>query len=98
MDYKIIWTEPAISDLKDAVDYIARYNSSAALRVGNELLLAVEVLATFPRIGPSYPRGEQGNIREIISEKYRIFYQIFPEKKTVEILCVWHGSRDEPNL
>lgn len=98
MDYKVVWTEPAIENFKDAVAYVARFDSSAALRIGNELLCAVEVLATFPRIGPSYPRGEQGNIREIISEKYRIFYEIFPEKKTVEILCVWHGSRAEPNL
>jgi len=58
----------------------------------------VEILATFPHIGPRYPRGRQSRVREIVCRRYRIFYRVIEERKVVEILTVWHGARDEPDL
>ncbi len=96
MDFKIIWTEPSIANLKEIVEYIALDNSDAAYKQGKDILNSVKVLGTFPFIGPPYPRRSKGNIREIICGKYRIFYEVFPDRKCVEIHHVWHGARKDP--
>jgi toxin ParE1/3/4 len=98
MDFKIVWTEPAVQNLQDATAYISRDNLEAAVRFGNELFQHVEVLNTFPHIGPVYPRGSNGNVREIVFRKYRIFYRVNENQKAVEILAVWHGARQEPSF
>jgi toxin ParE1/3/4 len=95
MDFKVIWTDPAIENLQEITAYISRDNSVAAVKFGDELFHHVEVLETFPFIGPTYPRGERGPTREIIFRKYRIFYRVSEERKLVEILAVWHGARDD---
>ena len=98
MDYKIVWTEPALSDLQEITDYIARDNPSAAAQVGGEIIEHVEILSSFPHIGPRYPRGSSGRNREILCGSYRVFYRVIAELKRVEVLTVWHGARQEPNL
>ncbi len=92
MDCKIIWTNPALEDLREIVTYISGDNPDAARRVGMDIYETVTLLATFPLIGPAYPRGSNGKIREIVSWSYRIFYRANPKKKTVEILTIWHGA------
>jgi plasmid stabilization system protein ParE len=37
MDCKIIWTEPALEDLRQIVAHISRENPEAALRVGSDI-------------------------------------------------------------
>jgi plasmid stabilization system protein ParE len=58
----------------------------------------VQILASFPFIGPAYPRGASGPLREIVFRPYRIFYDVNERQRTVEILHVWHGARDEPSF
>ncbi len=98
MDFKIIWTESAIDDLKDICTYISRDNPSASATTGKGILGHVKILETFPLIGPAYPRRSSGVIREIVYGNYRIFYEVLNETKTVHILRVWHGARGEPNF
>jgi toxin ParE1/3/4 len=98
MDFKIVWTEPAIQNLREITAYISQDNPSAAVKLGAELFRHVEVLETFPFIGPAYPRGSGKEIREIIFRKYRIFYRVREDRKLVEILTVWHGAQDNPAL
>lgn len=96
MEFKIIWTEPALADLEAIRDYIAQVNVEAAERIGWDIIRHVEILATFPLIGPTYPRGSKGTTREIISGNYRIFYRVIEANKVVQILTIWHGAREEP--
>ena len=98
MDYQVIWSDAAIANLHEICADIARDNPTAALRVGNGLLAHARVLATFPFIGPAYPRGARGRLREIVHRPYRIFYDVDEENQRVEILHVWHGAREEPKL
>lgn len=98
MDYQVIWTDTAIADLNDLCTYIAQDNPRAAERVGRGLLDHVRILATFPFIGPAYPRGARGPLREIVFRPYRIFYDVSEEARRVEILHVWHGARREPEF
>jgi addiction module RelE/StbE family toxin len=98
MDFKIIWSDSAISDLKSICEYIARDKPEAAERVGRGILDHVKILETFPLIGPAYPRRSSGSIREIVYGKYRIFYEVGSDAKVVHVLRVWHSAQDEPNL
>jgi addiction module RelE/StbE family toxin len=98
MDFKINWSDSAISDLKQICTFISRDNPSAAQKVGQGILDHVSILETFPFIGPAYPRRSSGTVREIVFGKYRIFYEILSEPKAVNVLRVWHSARGEPNL
>jgi toxin ParE1/3/4 len=96
MDFKIIWSDAAIADLQEVCSYVAQDDPQAAGRLGRGILDHVRVLASFPFIGPTYPRGARVTLREIVFRSYRIFYDVSEEFLSVEILHVWHGARDEP--
>jgi toxin ParE1/3/4 len=98
MDYKVIWSDAAIADLHEICAYIARDDPQAALRMGRGILAHVRILSSFPLIGPTYPRGARGPLREIVYRSYRIFYDVSDTSHSVEILHVWHGAREEPEL
>ena len=97
MDYKIIWSDAAIADLHDICSYIARRNAQAAGRMGYAIMNHVGILDSFPFIGPTYPRGSKGSLREIVYRSYRIFYDVSEASKIVE-MHVWHGAREEPTF
>ena len=98
MDFKVTWSDAAIADLQEICVYIARDNPQAAERMGRGILDHVRILASFPFIGPTYPRGAQGPLCEIVFRPYRIFYDVSEESGNVEILHIWHGARQEPNF
>ena len=96
MGYKILWSKPAIDDLGEIGDYIAKNDPQAAMKVGRALLDHVMILETFPHVGTPFPRHGHGPIREILCLNYRIFYRIQTKGQVVEIVRIWHGCRDEP--
>jgi len=98
MDFKIIWSDAAIADLQEVWTCLAQHDPQAAARTGRGILAHVRVLANFPYIGPAYPRGSRGTLREIVVRPYRIFYDVSEDSQRVEILHVWHGARDEPTF
>lgn len=95
MECKVIWTDPAIGDVREIVAYIARDNAEAAGRIGQDIIATVEVLAAFPLIGPRHGDAQLGEIREVLCWNYRIFYRVLPKKRLVEILHIRHGARRE---
>ncbi len=98
MDFKVIWSDTAIADLHDTCSYIARHDPQAAGRLVRGILDHVRILSSFPFIGPTYPRGSRGSLREIVFRSYRIFYDVSESPRSVEILHVWHGARVEPTF
>jgi plasmid stabilization system protein ParE len=96
MDCKIIWTDPALEDLREIVACISGANPDAARRVGLDIYESVAILSSFPLIGPPYPRDSNGKIREVVCWSYRIFYRVNSKKKLVEVLTIWHGARGTP--
>ena len=57
-----------------------------------------EFLKASPLIGPTYPRATAGPLREIVFRSYRIFYDVSEKSRLFDILHVWHGSRNDPDL
>ena len=98
MGYNIIFSHPAIDDLKSIVRYIAKNNQEAAAKFGGKLIESVRYLEKFPRFGRVVPEQNDENIREIICKPYRIFYRVKDEIKVIEVIRFWHAARGEPEL
>jgi plasmid stabilization system protein ParE len=89
---KLIWTDPSIEDLRSIRDYIARGADYYAANFVEQVILSVERLLRFPKLGRVVPEARDENIRELVYQNYRIIYRIAGER--IEILTVVHGSRD----
>lgn len=99
MDFKLIWTERALADLETIVRYYQQDQKSpnAAQKVGSAIVDHVDVLRSFPDIGPRYPR-HSGQYREVICYDYRIFYRVDAKARIVYVARIWHGKRDPESL
>ena len=93
MDHRITWSERALQDLKNIVQYIARDDRNTAERFGNLIITKVGSLRTFPRIGRVVPEFREENLREIILAPYRIVYEIDDRETALAVLRAWHGAR-----
>lgn len=99
MDWKVSWTPEAVADLGGIVRHIARDDSDAAWRMGEDLLACAASLRSFPRRGRRYdPALDRGEVRELPSRGYRVFYRVSESRSLVEVVKLWHGARDEPDL
>ena len=89
---KLIWTDPSIEDLRAVRDYIGRDSDYYAADLVEQVVLSVERLLRFPKLGRVVPEAQDENIRELVHQNYRIIYRIAGER--IEILTIVHGSRD----
>lgn len=89
---KIIWTEPALEDLCDIIDYIAKDSIIYAQRFGTQVVEAPRRLELFPNCGRIVPEFDDEKIRELIFGSYRIIYSV--KKDLCYINAVIHASRD----
>jgi toxin ParE1/3/4 len=88
----LIWTDPALDDLRAIKEYIARSAPTAAQRFCIELYESTGRLRQFPRSGQVVPEFGIEEIREVIFRDYRIIYQCTTGACYVK--AVIHGSRD----
>ncbi len=98
MDYKIIWSEPAIEGLGEIVRRIAQDNAPVALTVGLELVAHMEVAANFPRIGPLYSQDGLIEIRCLTHGDYRLYYRLGPHPGVIDVVAVRHCAREQPKF
>jgi plasmid stabilization system protein ParE len=82
MDFKLVWTDRAVSDLAEVVRHSREDEKSveAARKVSSAIIERIEVLQAFPDIGPRYPRKD-GVHREVLCYDYRIFYRVDNEAR-----------------
>lgn len=88
---KVLWTEDAVSDLKDLLSYIAQSSPKGAATVAASIEATVAQISQFPNAGR---RDLETGCRERIVGRFPILivYLIHPEM--VEIIAVFHTSRD----
>jgi addiction module RelE/StbE family toxin len=98
MAFKIIWSEPALRDLRDLTGFIAEDNPVAAEKTGRAILAITRNLIDHPLMGRVLPELGRLNVRELIRSPYRIIYRVNKHKATAEIIRVWHGARGRPEL
>jgi toxin ParE1/3/4 len=89
---KIFWTEPCLEDLRAIGDYIARDSEFYAADLIEQIIMAVEALPRFPKMGRLVPEAQDPDVRELLHQTYRIIYRLAGE--SIEVLAVVHGSRD----
>jgi toxin ParE1/3/4 len=92
---KIVWTEPAVEDLRELHAYIARDSEMYASGFVERIILAAEPLIDHPTVGRVVPEANDENVRELLYQRYRIIYRI---RHSIEVLAVIHGARDLEEL
>ena len=88
---RLIWTEPALSDLEAVADYIALDNPAAARRCVAKVFESVERLGRFPNSGRRPPELPRSAYREIVIAPCRVFYRV--EGDAVLLLHVMRSER-----
>ena len=90
---KIVWTDQAVSDLKDIFDYISKDSIRYADNQVRKIKIKTAILKTRPQSGRIVPEIGTKELRELIEGNYRIIYRIF-SSESIEILAVHHSARD----
>ncbi len=93
---RIVWSEPAKTDIYRIADYIAQDAPINAKRFIEKLKAHVDDIAIFPRKHRVVPEYRNENIREVLVGDYRIIFQII-DVDIISIQAVVHGSRDLTN-
>lgn len=91
---KISYTPESIDDLIRLREFIEQKNPVAAQRIANELLIGIEKLKVFPKMG--LPVGNAPNpesIRDIYVLSYTVRYLTADTNLTV--LRIWHNKENE---
>ena len=88
---RLIWTEPALSDLDAIADHIALDNPVAAAHLVEQVFECVERLKRFPKSYKCPPELPHSPYREVIVSPCRVFYRI--EDDTVCLLHVMRAER-----
>ena len=96
MDYRLLFTQRALSDLAGIVGHIAEDDAEVASRFGEALLDHVDLLSRFPRMGNA--TRKRSRVRKLVHSPILVYYQIHEEKHVVVILHFRHGSRKPPRF
>lgn len=88
---KLLWTEEAISNLREIEEFIARDNAETAIKFVDKLIDKAETLLENPKKGRVVPELSIEQIREIIYKKYRIVYLL--KESSIEILTVFERHK-----
>jgi toxin ParE1/3/4 len=98
MDYKVIWTPRSLSTLRELVSYVAERNPAAARRLGERIFEKVGLIRKHPLIAARFQSLDRDDIRDFPVPPVRLIYRVHEDTRTIHILTVWHGARDEPEL
>ena len=97
MAYLVKLARRAERDLEELYDTVAADSSAAALKWYVGLKRAVLALEEFPLRCP--PTPEDKRLRHLLYGRkphvYRVIYQVVQKSKTVHVLHIRHGARDE---
>ena len=94
MDWRVIWTTPAWSDVEEVAHFIARDSPRYAVVLQRDAQAAAKSLRQFPRRGRMVPERGDDRLRElIVSKSYRLIYKIVADDE-VHVIAFVHGARD----
>ena len=88
---EIRWSPKAGDQFRDICTYLENTSPSYANSFAKKVIITVENLTKYPKIGRKVPELNNPHIRELIINGYRIMYKI--SRTTVEIITIFHGSR-----
>ena len=87
------YSEDALDDLVQILDFIAEDSSERALAFIERLKSSIELLITFPGLGVScQSKGILEDCRVMIFESYLIFYTV--SKENILVLSITNAAKD----
>ena len=90
---RLEWSDPAVADLENIHDYLARDSTEYADAVIEQLIVSVERLKAFPESGRLVPEATGiKHVRELIVPPYRVIYR--SRKPAVQVLVVVHTAKE----
>jgi len=92
MQHKINWSDDASTDLDEIRAYLEDFSRQTANRILSRIIAQANRLAVFPYRCPLII--DDSPMRRLVVDDYSVFYVIFEASETVEVLRVWHHSRD----
>jgi plasmid stabilization system protein ParE len=96
VDYRVLFTQRALSDLSEIVGHVAQDDAEASSRFGEASLDHVDLLGRFPCMGNTIRK--RSRVRKLVHSPILVYYQVHQEKHLVEVLHFRHGSRKPPKL
>lgn len=93
---QVVWTEPALEDVREILQFVAKDSPKYALRLADRFQESPRRLEQESRTGWHVPEFEQDHIRELLVRPYRMIYVVRGD--TCYIAAVVHGSRDLTKL
>ena len=90
--HKLLWTGPALDDLRRIRDYVSHDKPEAARRLAKRIREKVRRLQEHPLSGRVVPELPEAGYREVIVAPYRIVHVV--QASQVVILRVWHGRQE----
>ena len=88
---RVIWSEPAWSNLEAGAEYIAKDSPRYAAALIREAREAARSLKEFANRGRVVPEENDVAVRELFISSYRLIYRI--RETQVEIVAFVHQSR-----
>jgi plasmid stabilization system protein ParE len=94
MNYKLYWTDEALKNLEDVIDYLSnRWTGREIKKFKKKLSHQIDVILKFPLIFPQ--SNKQPRLRKaVLSKQTIIFYEI---KQNVIYLVYLFDARQNPN-
>jgi len=88
---RIIWTEKALTDFENLLEYIAKDAPLTAHRFAQQMISRVELLQDHPMLGGEVPEDETHTYRQLLQGSYRIIYRT--EENTIYLVTIHHAAR-----
>jgi len=93
---KLKWTQAALQDMQESVDYINERNPQAARGVAKKFYEASLLLQQIPTLGREgrYPDMQEWVVSGI---PYTLWYRVNHVQNALEILRILHDARNRPS-
>ena len=88
---RLRFTPAGRTQFLEAVSYILKENSPAAIRFRKRAERTLRRLTRFPESGRLIPEFPDLPFREVIVPPYRYFYR--QQERTIWVVACWHGAR-----
>jgi plasmid stabilization system protein ParE len=91
---KVVFTDEALRDLDEILDFIATHYPTIALSFQQRLQTVLQRIGRWPKSAPEVEQRPDVRVAPLIRYPYKIFYQATTD--AVEILHVHHAARQLP--
>jgi toxin ParE1/3/4 len=90
---EVIWTEPALTQLEEILEFIALDKPEAARAVAERIFNATENLSSFVKLGRPIPEFQHASYRQVWLKPCWVYYRLDAER-----VAILHVRRAEKLL